>query len=272
MNITPEGKKSYYRKVAEYYDEESVNFEHNYEHNAILQRIRNDFRRVTEQYKFSRALEIGSGPGIDLLYFSARYPNREIIGLDVSPDMVQVAKSNLQKTNASNTEVVLGAVEDFPFIFSNKQFDLIYCYYGALNTVARFEEIPRILRSIVTDDGTLVLTFVNSWYLFDIFWNFFRGRFRKAFSRINKTWFGYSPDRPLPSTCRTAKEIRNHFSPLFNIEKRKGYSIVFPAWYRSKFINTNGFFGNMLWQFDQFLNKTPLWNLGEYSLYVLTPR
>jgi len=267
-DVTP----GYYESVAGYYDSEASGFEQRYKTNPILQKIRNDFRSVTEQYSFTSALEIGCGTGMDLIYFAKKYPNAALFGIDISPQMVDIACSKIREQSLSNVRAEVGAPEELANMLPADRFDLIYCYFGALNTVENLEEAAKNIRSVVSDKGTLVLTFVNKWYLMDILINLLILRFKKAFARINNSWSGYSPSKHLASVCRSEKEIRQYFFRDFEIVYKKGYSIFYPAWYRHKWMPADGMLGRLLWRIDSLINKTPLRNFGEYSLYVLKSR
>ena len=261
----------YYRKVAEYYDQDARDFLERYQQNHVLQRIRDDFRWITEQFSFQSMLEIGCGPGVDLLYFAQKYPKVEVAGIDVSEEMVKRARYLLVQNGMQRVSVEVGTVEDVAQLFPRRTFDMIYCYFGALNTVKDLQQVAHVLRNIVSSDGTLVLTFVNRWYLFDLFFYLVQRNYRRAFSRITNRWAGYSPVKRLESTCRSAREIKRSFQPYFRIVRRKGYSIFFPAWYRQHRIVPDSRWAHWLWRMDQWINKTPFWNIGEYSLYVMKP-
>ncbi len=263
---------SYHQQVAEYYDQESVLFERNYEANPILQRLRTDFRDQTTLYMFSSALEVGCGPGFDLEYFAGRYPDLRLRGVDISPRMVELSRQRLQRFQGQDIDVRVARVDGLSEVFETETFDLIYCYFGALNTVPDLRQAAEHLSRHVHPGSTLVLTFVNKWFLFDIVWNVMRLRWRRAVSRLRRTWPGYAPQRPLPSRCRSAREVIQAFSHHFEVQRRRGYSIVFPAWFRHRFLPTQGRLGRVLWRIDALLNRTPFWNLGEYTLYVFKPR
>ncbi|MBN1542281.1 class I SAM-dependent methyltransferase [candidate division KSB1 bacterium] len=262
---------AYYRQVAGYFDVESTAFEKNYRNNAILQQLRTDFRQITERYRFDSLLEIGCGTGIDLRYFAEKYPHCRIRGIDVSPAMVVESRKKLESA-AGNVYVDLGTPEKLDSLVGQDRFDMIICYFGALNTVPKLNEAADALARHLTPKGTLVLTFVNRWFLFEILWNLLRLRPRRAFARLRRDWPGYAPNRPLPSRCRSASEIRRCFGHHFRLVDRRGYSIVYPAWYRHRFISVDGRLGRMLWRVDRLINKTLFWNLGEYSLYVFKPQ
>lgn len=263
----------YYHRVADYFDEDASDFEDRYRQNPILKKIRKSFREVTEAYTFQNVLEIGCGPGIDLIYFGKKFPSVQICGIDVSPGMVNIARQKVQEHKLPNVAAKTGSVEDIGNLFPEQKFDMVYVYFGALNTVYDLRRATEHLRQNCTPDATLVLTFVNRFYLMDIPLFLLKGQFGRAFERISNRWQGYSPDKSLNSRCYSARDIREVFSKDFQIKKKKGYSILYPAWYRHNHLKRMGTrWANRLWNWDEIINRTPFWNTGEYSLYVMKPK
>lgn len=265
-------KKSYYEKVATHFDEDARLFEQRYDENPVLKKIRNDFRRYTEKHAFSSVLEIGCGPGIDMVYFCSKYPDKAFHAFDVSEKMVSIAQSNLEKENLTNGEVKQGSVEDISEMFPGKKFDLVYVYFGGLNTVVDLKEAVKTLRSVMTDDATFVLTNVNRYYILDVFFKLLKLKFSEAFARFQNRWKGYSPGRDLPSKVYSYKKVKNDFTPEFEIIEKRGYSIFYPPWYAAGYLKKLPFLEKPLWKLDKLLQKAPLWNNGEYSLYVMKAR
>lgn len=259
----------YYEEVASYYDDDARDFEQRYEVNPVLQRIRGAFREITEREPFTQALEIGCGPGFDVEYFAARYPDRQVSAIDVSPGMIELAKKRCVAAGLTNVHFGVGSVEDIPAQFPDTRFDLIFVYFGGLNTVFDLRKAAEDLRRVCTPDARLVLTFVNRYYLTEIpLWLLMR-RFDKAFERITNRWRGYSDHRKIPSRPYSAGDIRRAFGPDFALGYRRGFSLLYPAWYRSHLLPKLGGTAEKLWRLDNLLAKTPLWNTGEYSLYEM---
>src|SRR5690606_36598322 len=113
-----------------------------------------------------------------------------------------------------------------------------------------------------------VLTVINKWYLMGMLLPMLKLRCNTAFKRVQKTWGGYSPKRQLESMCYSPTEIRQAFSD-FKLIRKRGYSISYPAWYQDSLRKKIGPVSNFLWKFDRFLNRTPLWSKGEYTLFIL---
>jgi SAM-dependent methyltransferase len=69
-------------------------------------------------------LDLGSGGGIDVFLASRKVGQRgKVIGLDMTPEMVQRARTNAEKANLRNVEFRLGEIESLPF--DDKSIDLI---------------------------------------------------------------------------------------------------------------------------------------------------
>jgi len=93
-------------------------------------------------------LDVGCGAGVDTL-FSAMMtgPSGKVVGIDLTPAMLNKAKKNLSMTDLKNVNLEEGSVENLPF--SNEDFNVVTSN-GALNLVpdkARaLGEIHRVLK------------------------------------------------------------------------------------------------------------------------------
>lgn len=257
----------YYYRVSHYYDEDATDVDVRYWANPVLQQIRQEFRQEVMRYPARNMLEIGCGTGLDLIHFSAIYPERNIYGIDISAQMVRLSQLRKDKNERTNIRVGQGSVEDIDTLFPGQQFDLIYVFFGALNTVEDLSAAARTIKGLLPEGGVLVASFVNKWYLAGMLIDLVRLRFRSAFGRIKPLWGGYSPSRFLPSHCYSTSEIEKAFQG-FRIKSQKSFSIVHPAWYYTHLNEKLGNSRKYLWQTDLLLNKTFLRRFGEYSLFV----
>ena len=259
---------NYNKQVGDYYDIDSKDFDKRYWSNFILQKIRQDFRENTKKLEFKNALEVGCGTGIDLLHFSKIFPEKNFSGIDISSKMVEISQSKIVQAKIDNCNIKQGSPDELSKLYPNKKFDLIFVYFGALNTVGNFKQAAGEIIDCCEEGGFLVLSFVNKHYLAEVLFNLFKLKFSDAFRRYKKVWGGYSPNKYLNSKCFSAREIRRTFLPA-NIEIfRKGYSILYPAWYRNHWLNRLGSIGNKLWKIDLILNKSLFWQFGEYTFFI----
>jgi SAM-dependent methyltransferase len=258
---------SLYDQVGSYYDADAGDFDSRYWKNPVLQQLRQAFREEVMRNPFSDALEVGCGTGIDLVHFGTCNPGSRICGIDISPEMARISSGRIAASHLGNIEVHAATVEAFETLFPARRFDLIYVFFGALNTVDDLSVNARILNGMLTPGGRMVLTFVNKWYLGGIALELIRFRFRRAFARLKPVWGGYSPSRHLPSRCYTPAEVQKAFRSL-TMTGRHGYSILHPAWYFTGINRKLGKAGRLLWKADIRLSRTPLWRFGEYTLFT----
>jgi SAM-dependent methyltransferase len=180
--------------------------------------------------------------------------------------MVALARTRLA---APAARVERGCAEDIPRVFPGEQFDLIYSFFGPLNTEPDLNRAVAALTQAAAPGGVLVLTFVSRTFVVDSGLHLLRGRLGPAVARFTDRWRGYSQQTPLQASLYFPRQIEARFAPAFQVERREGFSIVYPAWYRADRFQPNGALVRALWIADRVLNHTPLWSVGEHLLYVL---
>lgn len=257
----------YYKNVKTYYDDDAVDFDNRYWQNPVLQKIRQSFREEVKKYPLDHILEIGTGTGLDLVHFGMTHPDSKVYGIDISKEMCRLAEIKRIEHGLENIIIREGVVEDIDQLFPGQKFDMVYVFFGALNTVADLHEAARELTGKLNKNGIMVLSFVNKYYLTGMLIELVKLRFKNAFARLRPVWGGYSPVKYLPSRCYSPREITNAFSEL-EVLKKRGYCILHPAWYYPNLYRRLGKISNALWKVDQILNKTLLWKFGEYTLFV----
>ncbi len=89
----------------------------------------------------SSILEIGCGTGVNLIKLSKLFPSARITGLDVSPEMLSVARTKISQ-NANITLIN----EMFDHQASLPKFDLILCSY----TASTVPNLPLFLSAVAT--------------------------------------------------------------------------------------------------------------------------
>ena len=257
----------YYSAVESYYDSDALDFDTRYWNNPTLQRMRQDFREEVKRFRFTDMLEIGYGTGLDLVHFGRTHPGVRVAGIDISGGMHELASGRIVREGLENVRAERGSVENIENLFPGRQFDLVYVFFGALNTVEDLQKASEILYRVTSPGGVLVLSFVNRYYLAGMILETLKLRFRAAFSRLMPEWGGYSPSKQLPSRCYGWRRIRKTFAG-FRLLREKGYCILHPAWYYHRISRWLGRYGRLLWKADNLLNRTPARYLGEYLLVI----
>lgn len=94
-------------------------------------------------------LDLGAGGGFDC-FLAARAvgPTGKVIGVDMTPDMVALARANAGKINATNVEFRLGEIERLPVADSSVDVILSNCVINlSPEKQAVFDEAFRVLRA-----------------------------------------------------------------------------------------------------------------------------
>ena len=93
-------------------------------------------------------LDLGSGGGIDCFLASKQVgPSGKVIGVDMTPDMVSLARENAAKVGAENVTFKLGEIEDLPLPDASVDVIISNCVINLSTDKAQvFREAYRVLR------------------------------------------------------------------------------------------------------------------------------
>lgn len=93
-------------------------------------------------------LDLGSGGGIDVLLSARRVgPTGYVHGLDMTPEMLELARRNAEEAGATNVEFLEGHIEDVPLPDSSVDVIISNCVVNlAADKQAVFREMFRVLR------------------------------------------------------------------------------------------------------------------------------
>lgn len=139
--MTPEEYKQLsireFTEVARAYDSD---------HAGIYEMCRDDYPQMLaelEKEPFDAVLDVGCGTGAVLALLHEKYPDRRYVGLDLTPEMIEVARTKV----APGMEFVVGDAENLPF--DEASFDAVLCsnsFHHYPNPAAFLAGALRVLR------------------------------------------------------------------------------------------------------------------------------
>jgi ubiquinone/menaquinone biosynthesis C-methylase UbiE len=93
-------------------------------------------------------LDLGSGPGMDCFLAATRVGQKgKVIGVDMTPDMLDRARSNAAKGDYTNVEFRLGEIENLPMADNSVDVVISNCVINLSPDKPRvFSEIYRVLK------------------------------------------------------------------------------------------------------------------------------
>jgi SAM-dependent methyltransferase len=103
---------------------------------------------VAELRPGERVLDLGSGGGIDVILSARRVgPTGRAIGLDMTDEMLELARRNATEAGVDNVEFVRGTIESIPLPAASVDVVISNCVINlAADKAAVFREIARVLR------------------------------------------------------------------------------------------------------------------------------
>ncbi len=94
-------------------------------------------------------LDLGSGAGLDMFAASRRVgPSGRVIGVDMTPDMIEKARENAKKLDITNVDFRLGDIEDLPVEDESVDVVISNCVINlAPDKMRVFREAYRVLKN-----------------------------------------------------------------------------------------------------------------------------
>jgi arsenite methyltransferase len=103
---------------------------------------------IAELLEGETVLDLGSGGGLDVLLSAKRVgPSGKAYGLDMTDEMLELARENQREAGAENVEFLKGTIEDVPLPDASVDVIISNCVINLSGDKPRvFEEAARVLR------------------------------------------------------------------------------------------------------------------------------
>ncbi|MHA1722715.1 MAG: class I SAM-dependent methyltransferase [Candidatus Baldrarchaeia archaeon] len=157
------------KSVAKFYDEASSLYDGS--DSLLDQHMYKEYEKEINSLDFSKkiVLDIGTGTGWPALEIS-KQRNSKIIGFDVSPGMIKIAKNKKKRNSIRNVDFIIASVEHIPF--RPHIFDIVTCLGGVLNHIPHFNRAIRQIKQTLEKGGIFLFEFDN-WKSFETLWRIF---------------------------------------------------------------------------------------------------
>jgi len=155
---------------------------------------RRKVRKIAQKKNHNSILDLATGTG-DLAIELSKLKPKELIGADISPQMLEIAIKKVEKTKL-NIKFVEADATNLPF--EDNHFDIVTCAFGVRNFEDLSKGLSEINRVLKKGGTTIILEFSkieNKFFksLFEFYFNNILPMLGKIFSK-NHQAYKYLPD------------------------------------------------------------------------------
>lgn len=270
--------QTYYRQVAQAFDQAAQNYDELYRENRIMAWMRQE-SLVALQQAFppgSHLLEIGCGTGEEALALARL--GYTILATDISPAMIETCRLKSQAQGIQGIEwhvVPAGQADARLADYHPAAFDGAYASFGALNCEPSLEPVAATLARLLGPGAALVCSIMGRWCAWEIVWGLVHLRPRQAFRRLGQDWIGAGLASPggtlsVPVRYHTPGSFARAFEPYFRVRATLGLPVFLPPPYLDHLLERHPALVPRLIRLERGLrHRFPFYLLGDHFLLVL---
>lgn len=216
----------------------------------------------------SNILDINCGIGIDAVALAEEGYN--VVGIDLSPKMIEEAKRRSTRAGANNVEYLVGSFEDLSPLLG-RTFDLVLSNFGGLNCVSSLNTVAAQVARVVRPGGYFVAMVMPPVCLWEIVAGLARLNFRSAFRRLGKnvqaTGFRGGTFTVHYHTPRT---FTSAFRRWFKVRQVVGLNIISPPPHAMRFKTIYPQLSSRLERFEGIVARLPgVRSMGDHFVVSL---
>jgi SAM-dependent methyltransferase len=199
------------------FDELAIGYDAEFTESAVGRTLRALVRSRFEQafQSSKRVLELGCGTGEDALDLASR--GIEVVAVDASPRMIQVARRKAQARDSNpgtaRVEFHCLSMEHLAPTLDGQAFDGVLSNFGAINCVPDLPVLVADVASRLRPGAPLVWVIMGPYVPWEWLWYLLRGQWAKAWRRLDPggvSWRGLNVRYPSPSQLISV--LRPHFA------------------------------------------------------------
>lgn len=256
-------------QVAEAFDSIAEIFESSLE-NEITRGLRQKTYSIIRSLVPAGAsvLDINCGIGIDAVALAQE--GYRVIGVDISPKMIQQALERANKLRVKNAEFLLASFEDLSPL-SGQPFDLVLSNFGGLNCVASLDGVAKQVAHVTKPGGYFFAVVMPPVCLWETVAGVTRFNFRSAFRRLRKNVLASGfRGKTFSVNYHPTQKFVAAFRQWFDVQEIRGYNIFSPPPHATRFTNTYPLFSRWLEQVDDVITRLPvIRSMGDHYMVVL---
>lgn len=202
-----------------FFDRLATSYDQTWTNTRIGRAQRNAVWRELDRFirKGDRVLDLGCGTGEDALHFLEL--GAAVDAIDSSAGMVDAARRR-------GVDARLLPIERVDELTSS--YDLVLSNFGALNCVEDLARLREPLAKVIHPGGTLAISVINRFCVWETLYYGIRGQFRKA----SRRWSGRTQTSSgLRVFYPSARAIRFTFRPEFCLIRDTGIGVTVPPSY-----------------------------------------
>jgi SAM-dependent methyltransferase len=180
-------------------------------------------------YRGQRILELNCGTGLDAVHLASK--GIHVLGCDLSPGMIELARQLVIRTNLSDRiDLRVLPTEDIRKLARDAPFDGAFSNFSGLNCVEDLSSVARDLANLLKPGAPFLAVMIGRFVPWEMVWFLAHGHLAKALHRLQKGQ-GTPQGGPVSIRRPSVEQIARIFGPWFELRRWKGIGIAVPPSY-----------------------------------------
>jgi ubiquinone/menaquinone biosynthesis C-methylase UbiE len=219
------------------FDKAAQNYDVTFTYTEIGKMQRNlVYKELSKQLTSVRSiLEINCGTGEDAIWLAQQ--NFNITATDISPKMIDIAKS---KVDSANPNFLTADIKSVATTFGEQKFDMIFSNFGGLNCLSKpeLEKFFQDAAILLPEKGRMILVIMPKNTLWEQFYFLAKVQFSSVFRRKKEVVSAQVDGEKVPTYYYNPKDIVNLAQDVFVLVAHKPVGFFVPPSYLEPFFKS----------------------------------